>query len=69
MVIIHLAELLAKKRWKPKYLSELTGIRYNTVLDLYNDVSTAIKFDHLEKICTVLECSMTDLIEIVPNKK
>ena len=69
MVIIHLAELLARKKWKPKYLSDITEVRYNTILDLYNEVATSIKFEHLEKICAALGCTMPELIEIVPDKK
>lgn len=69
MVRVHLSTLLGKKRWSVKQLSDVTGIRYNTVLDLYHEMALGVKFEHLEKICEVLECELSDLIEITHKKK
>ncbi len=69
MVRIHLAVLLAKKKWKLSDLCRITGIRYNTLSDLYYEISLSIKFEHIEKICSALECSSEELIEYIPEKK
>jgi DNA-binding Xre family transcriptional regulator len=57
MVKIHLAELLGKKKWSRADLSKVTGIRYNTINDLYYEISLGIRFEHLEQICNALECN------------
>lgn len=64
MIHIKLAEKLAEKKWTQAQLARKTGIRPNTISDLYNEKASAITFYNLEKICTVLECSIEDFIEI-----
>lgn len=51
-----------------KKLSELTGIRPNTINEWYNEIAVSLRVEHLDKICEALECSIDDLIEVVPNK-
>jgi len=69
MVIVHLSTLLGKKKWSVQHLANLTGIRYNTVLDLYHEVAVGIKFEHVNLICKALECTSSNLIEYIPDKK
>lgn len=69
MVIVHLSTLLGKKKWSVQHLANLTGIRYNTVLDLYHEVAVGIKFEHVNLICKAFDCSLSDLIEYVPSTK
>ena len=61
MIKIHLSRLLGEKRWTQKDLAEATGIRYHEFV-------TRINLDHVDKICEVLECDISDLIEYVPNQ-
>lgn len=68
MVKIHLSMLLGKKRMTQKRLAELTGIRPNTINEWYNEIVVSLKVEHIDRICEVLECSIDELIEIVPNK-
>lgn len=68
MVKIHLSKLLGERRISQKTLSELTGIRPNTISDWYNEVAVSLKVEHIDKICEVLECSLSELIEVIPNK-
>ncbi len=64
MVRVHLSELLGKKKWSRADLSKVTGIRYNTINDLYHEIALGVKFEHLELICDALECDLSELIEI-----
>lgn len=64
MVKINLAELLAKKKMSRADLSRRTEIRYNTINDLYYEIAISVKFEHIEKICAELECTVSELIEI-----
>ena len=65
MVKIKLSEVLGKKKMTRKKLSELIGVRPNTIGDLYNEKVRKIDLDLLDRMCTVLECSVSDLLEHV----
>lgn len=68
MIKINLSKLLGEQRMTQKRLAELTGIRANTINDLYHEIAVSLKVEHLDKICEVLNCSINELIEFVPNK-
>lgn len=68
MVKIHLSRLLGERRMSQKRLSELTGIRPNTISEWYNEIAVSLRLEHIDRICEVLGCSIEDLIEIIPNK-
>jgi Predicted transcriptional regulator len=68
MVKIHLSKLLGEKRMTQKQLSELTGIRPNTINEWYHDIAVSLRVEHLDRICEVLNCSVSELLEVIPNK-
>lgn len=68
MVACHLSTILGKRKWKVTHLANVTGIRYNTLLDLYNEMALGIKFEHIDLICKALDCSSEELIEYTPDK-
>lgn len=43
-------------------LAQQLGISYPTMLDMYNGESTSIKFDTLEKLCNILQCTPNDIL-------
>ncbi len=63
MIRIKLSEVLGRKKMTRKRLSELTNIRPNTIGDLYNEKVRKIDIDTLDRICTVLECDISDILE------
>jgi putative transcriptional regulator len=69
MVRVRLAVLLGERKWNQAQLARSTGIRFNTINDLYHEMALGIKFEHVDKICKVLECTAADLIEYIPDKK
>ena len=68
MIRIKLSEILGKKKMTRKKLSELTGIRANTICDLYNEKVKKLDIEALNRICTVLNCDVSDLI-VFENEK
>lgn len=68
MVRIHLSRLLGERRMSQKTLSELTGIRPNTISEWYNEITVSLKVEHIDRICEALDCSLDELIEVIPNK-
>ena len=65
MIRIKLSEVLGRKKMTRKKLSELIGVRPNTIGDLYNEKVKKIDLDLLDRMCSVLECSISDLLEHV----
>lgn len=63
MIRIHLSRLLGERRWTQADLARKTGIRAATINELYNELAQRVNLDHLDAICDVLECELTDLIE------
>ena len=68
MIRIYLSKLLGERRMSQKELSELTGIRPNTINEWYHEIVVSLKVEHIDRICEVLECSVDELIEVKPNK-
>ena len=68
MIRIHLSRILGERRMRQKELADLTGIRPSTISDMYNEIIERVNLDHLDRICEVLDCKVSDLIEYVPNK-
>ena len=69
MIKIHLSKILGEKRWTQAKLARLTGIRPATINEIYNELAERINLEHLDRICEVLECDISDLVEYRPNKQ
>jgi putative transcriptional regulator len=69
MIKIHLSRILGEKRWTQADLARKTGIRPNTISEIYNELVERINIDHLDIICEVLDCDISEILEYVPNKK
>ncbi len=67
MIKIKLCELMGREKMTRKKLSELTGIRPNTIGDLYREDVKKIDLGTLDKICEVFDCETSDVIEYIPN--
>ncbi|MPM90169.1 hypothetical protein SDC9_137286 [bioreactor metagenome] len=63
--IIKIAEVLESKGKTKYWLSKETGITYPNLDKLIKNETSSIKFDFLEKICTALDCELSDIIEFV----
>ncbi|OOM75645.1 helix-turn-helix transcriptional regulator [Clostridium sp. BL-8] len=67
MIRIYLSRVLGEKRWTQADWSRKTGIRPNTISELYNELVERVNLDHLDKICEVLECDLMDILKYDPN--
>ena len=63
-----LFKMLIDLEMKSKELAEKAGISPATIAKMKKDGAT-ISSDILVKICTALECTMDDIVEIVPTNK
>ena len=66
---IDLKRLLAYNNMTQTKLAELAGIRSATICDMCNGKTKLISLENIAKICTVLECSVNDLIKIVGKQE
>lgn len=69
MIKIKLSSLLGAKRMPQAELARKTGIRPNTINAMYHEYTKYINKDDIDKICEVLNCDVSDLLEYVPNKE
>ncbi|MDE5557805.1 MAG: helix-turn-helix transcriptional regulator [Ruminococcus sp.] len=69
MIKIHLSRILGEKRMSQAELARQTGIRPSTISDIYNEMTERLNIEYLDRICEYLDCSITDLIEYIPNKQ
>ena len=63
-----LFKLLIDREMKSKELAAKAGISPATLAKMKKDGAT-VSSDVLVKICTALECDISDIFEIVPNNK
>ena len=62
-------ELLAERGMTQTDLQTRTGLAYSTVNDLFNNKPRRVELETLDVLCDVLDCSIADLLERVPEKK
>lgn len=62
-----LFKLLIDREMRKKYLAKVSGISIATITKMGKDGSF-VSNDVLIKICTALNCTMDDIVEIVPEK-
>ncbi len=68
MIRILLSTRLGEKRVTQAELARMTGIRPNTINDLYHEIATKVSLDHLDLICEALHCDLSDLLVRTPNE-
>lgn len=69
MIRILLCTKLGEIRWTQADLARATGIRPNTINELYHELVDRVNLEHLDLICEALNCDLDELIVRVPNKE
>lgn len=69
MIRIRLSTLLGERRWSQAELARATGIRPNTINEIYHELAERIKLEHLDLICEALECEPSDVLVRIPNQE
>jgi putative transcriptional regulator len=63
-----LSVLLEERGISHREFSRQSGIRHPTINEMCNNQSKHIPLDNLARICEVLECQITDVLELVPGE-
>lgn len=69
MIRILLSRKLGELRLTQADLARATGIRPNTINELYHELADRVNLEHLDLICEALDCELDELIVREPNKQ
>jgi putative transcriptional regulator len=64
-LIIKLDQLLQERNMSQHELSRLTGIRQPSINEMCRNQTRRLPIENIEKICEVLNCEITDILELV----
>ena len=67
MIRILLSTRLGERKMTQADLARATGIRPNTISELYHELVDRVNLEHLDIICEVLNCELDELIVRVPD--
>ena len=68
MIRILLSTRLGERRWTQADLARKTGIRPNTINELYHEIAERVTLEHLDLICEALGCELSEVIIHTPNR-
>lgn len=63
MLYVNIKELLKQKRKSKYWLIKEMEAGYQSVSDMMNNKTKGIKFETIEKLCGILECTPNDLFK------
>ncbi len=63
----NLSKIMGEKRINMRELHRNTGLSTNTIFRLYHNKTSNINFITLAKLCKALDCSVSDILEYVPD--
>lgn len=67
MIDIRLSRKMGEMRVTQSELAAKTGIRPNTINDLYHNVAERVSLEQLDRICEALDCDLSEIVSFVPN--
>ena len=67
MIRILFSRKLGELRWTQADLARKTGIRPNTINDLYHEMTDRVSLEQIDLICEALNCDLIELLVGVPN--
>lgn len=62
MIKIKLSNKLGELRIKQSDLARMTGIRPTTINEMYHELIERVNLNHLNQICKVLHCDLTEIM-------
>jgi putative transcriptional regulator len=66
MVKFQIHVRLGERRMSQAALARVTGIRENTINQMYNGYCERVSLEHLGKLCKALECDVCDILAYEP---
>lgn len=66
MIQLQVDKILEKRRLTKYWLATRMGLSYKNFDNMIKNKTKAIRYENIEKLCRILECSPNDLFEFVP---
>ncbi len=67
MIRCHLARMMGEHKMRIADVARETGLSRVTVTLLYKETAQKVDLEAIEQICVLFDCSIGDLLELVPN--
>lgn len=64
MIRLRVLDILEEQNHTKYWLYKQMDLSYQNFNRIVNNETTSIRFDNLEKLCTILQCSFDDLFEV-----
>jgi putative transcriptional regulator len=64
MIKCNLSRLMGEKKLKISDVARDTEINRGTITRLYQETAIRVEFDVLEKLCSYLDCDISELLEL-----
>lgn len=65
MIRLRVLDILEEQNHTKYWLYKQMDLSYQNFNRIVNNETTSIRFDNLEKLCVILQCSLDDLFEII----
>ena len=67
MIRCHLARMMGERKMRIADVARETGLSRATVTLLYKETAQKVDLEAIEQICILFDCTVGDLLELVPN--
>lgn len=67
MIKCHLSRFMGEHKMKTIDVAKTTGISRHMIARLYSETATRVDLGELEKLCKLFNCSVGEMLEIVPG--
>jgi len=67
MIKCHLSTLMGREKMKIADVARETGLNRSTISSLYNEEAKRIDMDAINQLCILFKCSVSDLLEYLPD--
>ena len=66
MIRCHLSSLMGRDKLNISDVARATGLNRSTITALYRETATRVELPAIEQLCALFNCSVGDLLEVVP---
>lgn len=67
MIRCHLSRMMGEHKMRIADVARETGLSRATVTLLYKETAQKVDLEAIEQICVLFDCTIGDLLELVPN--
>ncbi|ANB67379.1 MULTISPECIES: helix-turn-helix domain-containing protein [Aeromonas] len=67
MIRCHLARMMGERKMRIADVARETGLSRATVTLLYKETAQKVDLDVIEQLCVLFDCTVGELLELVPT--